>query len=121
MAPVRVLVVEDEPDLCDLIQRHLRRLGYDTAGAKSAGEALEIIQNDPRGFSRFLVDLSLPDMPGDELAERILRAQPSAKILLTSGYALPAAIRVKSKRVWFLQKPFPPKRLEEALKVLSED
>ena len=118
---MRILVVEDEADLCDLIQRHLRRLGYEASGANSAAEALELIQNDPLGFSRFLVDLSLPDMAGDELADRILQAQPSAKILLTSGYAMPDAMRVKSERVWFLQKPFPPKRLEEALKALPED
>jgi CheY-like chemotaxis protein len=115
---VRVLVVEDEPDLCQLIERHLKRAGYDVAGARSGAEALERINSGP-AYDLYLVDLSLPDIQGDEVAAEILRLQPSARILITSGHALPESIRVNSASVRFLPKPFPPKRLEQALKDLA--
>jgi CheY-like chemotaxis protein len=108
-----VLVVDDEPDLCDLLKRYLERQGYAVETALTGEEAWDKVQRDPARFSAYLVDLTLPAMTGEVLAQRILGVHPSARILLSSGYAYdPARL---NGNVAFLRKPFLPKELAEAL------
>jgi CheY-like chemotaxis protein len=117
---LRVLVVDDEPDLCLLLQKYLCRQGYEVDIAGSGEEAWEAVERHPGRFGTFLIDLALPGMTGAELARKLLDAQPSAKILLSSGYVFdPSRIDADSGRVAFLRKPFMPKQLAEALRELA--
>lgn len=116
----RVLVVDDEPGLCHLIQRYLARAGYEVEIAASGEEAWDTITASANGFDIYLIDMTLPNMPGDELAERLIHRNPAAKVILTSGYELgPSTRQVNTPRIGFLQKPYPPARLVESLRVLA--
>lgn len=109
----RVLLVEDEGSLRQLLAKYLTRLGYQVDAAESAEEALTLLDPGPSGHLLVLADLTLPGMPGDELMSRALAANPSIRVLLSSGYpydlsALPAGQR---QRAGFLQKPYVPSQL----------
>ncbi|MBS1872591.1 MAG: response regulator [Acidobacteria bacterium] len=117
---LRVLVVEDDQDLCGLIARYLTKLGYETETAFDARGGLSAVESSALPFDLFIVDLSLPDTSGAELATRILAIQPSAQILLTSGYPMEKDSLASARQVDFLLKPFPPQQLAGQLKQMAE-
>lgn len=89
---IRVLVVDDEPQLAELIARHLRREGYQVT-AVGDGIAALLAGRDTE-FQLAVVDVNLPGMNGFELATR-LRAQDSriGILLLTARDALGDRVR----------------------------
>jgi signal transduction histidine kinase/CheY-like chemotaxis protein len=111
-APMHILVVEDNDDarvtLCDL----LTALGHQVSSAGSAEDALE--QSGGQQFDALLTDIMLPGMTGIDLARRMLAAQPSLKIIFSSGYgavsAEEAGIQSSS-----LPKPYDLEDLQKAL------
>ena len=103
-----VLVVEDDPALCNVIVSFLEQQNYQVASAPESSEALAIL--DMSGpFDLLLSDIILPgELSGPELANEIANRQPSIKILLMSGYASDALEGKTSppKYAKLLQKPF---------------
>src|SRR5205085_6569941 len=69
----RILVVDDEKDLVDLITYNLQRNGYDFLAASSGTDALEIAQREQPDL--IILDLMLPGIDGTEVARR-LKADP---------------------------------------------
>ena len=113
----RILLVDDETSLLGLMETYLGRMGYTLQACVSATEALKLFEAEPRAFDLAIVDLTMPEMPGEELALRFLEINSNLRILLCSGYpydisALPAGIR---RHFAVLQKPFLPKMLDKAV------
>lgn len=99
----RVLVVDDEPFILDLVGRALSRSGYEVATASDASQALAEVERAP-GFDLLLSDIVMPGMCGPELAKQIARSYPSTAVLLMSGYD-PKPGYLPSN-VCFIGKPF---------------
>jgi two-component system phosphate regulon response regulator PhoB len=72
----KVLVVDDEEDLLELLRFNLSKEGYQVSCAASGGEALKSVRADPPDV--ILLDLMLPDMDGLEVARR-LRSDPDTR------------------------------------------
>ena len=68
MEQKRILVVDDERDLCDILLFNLHAAGYQAEAAYSAEEALGMI---PNGYDLLLLDVMMPGMSGFELARRL--------------------------------------------------
>lgn len=82
----RVLFVDDEPVLVDLAKQALESLGYEVTATTSSTEALEVFKKNPDRFDLVITDMTMPDMMGDRLAQRILEARHDIPIILCSGY-----------------------------------
>ena len=120
MKTARVLVVDDEPDLCHLIKRYLERIGHQVETALSGEEAWAAICRPTALFDVYLIDMTLPGIQGDELAERILSGQPGARIILSSGYAAERVdLQFTRPGIRFLNKPYLPKELAELIEALA--
>jgi eukaryotic-like serine/threonine-protein kinase len=65
----RLLVVDDNADNCDLLQRRLQRRGYDVQVALSGGAALDALARET--FDAVLLDIQMPDMSGLEVLARL--------------------------------------------------
>jgi len=78
--------VDDEEPLVELLTLFLGELGYRVAGFTDAAAALEAFLDDPEGFDALVSDLSMPHLPGLELADRLLRVRPGLSVVLTSGW-----------------------------------
>lgn len=66
----RILVVDDERDLCDILLYNLTAAGYEAVAAGSAEEALDLINSKER-YDLLLLDVMMPGLSGFELARRL--------------------------------------------------
>lgn len=110
----RILVVDDDAALLQLMDIYLSRLGYRVDVCRSAAEACALVEASPSLYAGALVDLSMPGMRGEELARRILHCNASIRLVVMSG-SLARVGMLGGNRVGFLHKPFAPKELADAL------
>ncbi|MCH5168032.1 MAG: response regulator transcription factor [Prevotellaceae bacterium] len=68
MEQKRILIVDDEQDLCDILLFNLRAAGYGAEAVRSAEAAMQL---GAEGYSLLLLDVMLPGMSGHELARRL--------------------------------------------------
>jgi two-component system cell cycle sensor histidine kinase/response regulator CckA len=66
----------------------LERLGYHVAAHSSSIEALEAFTVDPRGFDLLLADMTMPEMTGDQLVQKIMAIRPSIPVIISTGYSI---------------------------------
>jgi len=84
-AAPRVLVVDDDPEIATMLARALARHGYRIETARSAEEALALVQADPDYQAAFL-DLVMPERDGAALAAALRRVIPGLPMALLTGY-----------------------------------
>jgi PAS domain S-box-containing protein len=119
-ARAKILVVEDDPDVREMIVGILSDLGYQTLVATNGPEALVILNQD-RSVDLLFTDIVMPaGMSGTELARQASRLRPDLKVLLSSGYTREANQRLSVRAEFpFIAKPYRPttlgKKLEEVL------
>ena len=120
MTSRQILVVDDEPQLVTLMTRYLERLGYEVAAEDTAEGAWERIETEPARFALAVVDATLPGIGGEELARKVLEKHPGMRVIVASGYAIDLDVlqRAHGARVSFLQKPFAPEMLADAVRRL---
>ncbi|MGE5303648.1 MAG: ATP-binding protein [Alphaproteobacteria bacterium] len=83
----RVLYVDDEPDLVDVVQEGLQDLGYEVLGKTNGTEALETFRAMPDRFDLIITDQTMPDITGDALAREFRRIRPDIPIILCTGFS----------------------------------
>jgi DNA-binding NtrC family response regulator len=114
-AEVKVLIVDDEGRLRDVLTRAIASWGFQVAGARSAEEAIKLMQTTKYDVS--IVDLNLPMMGGIELFEKLRGIYPEHQVIVLTGFgnldSAKAAIRLDV--VDFLEKPCPLGELEKSL------
>lgn len=111
---LRVLMVEDQDDLRDMIGMALQDMGMDVDATADGMAALEMMEGD-RQYDVVFSDVSMPNgMSGIELSEHVARAQPRARMILSSGYAR-SQLPPLPDNVEFLPKPY---RLRQLLDLL---
>jgi DNA-binding NtrC family response regulator len=107
----RLLIVDDEPTLLQLLRRYLERQGYEVETYATAELALVAFDLDPNRFDLVITDLTLPGANGAQLIESMRAKNPKLPALIASGYPYVPQL----KRVEFLQKPFLPQMLAEQI------
>ena len=114
----RILLVDDEPALLKMMHMYLKRLGHDVTAASTTEEAWSQIQAAPGSFAGAVLDATMPGLSMEELALRILNANPFLFVIAASGYPVDmAAIESTAPgRVMFLHKPFAPEMLAGAVR-----
>jgi len=80
----RILIVDDEPDMCWALENILRPTGCAVTTTTTGTEALELLTEEP--YAAAFVDVKLPDLDGLELAALIHQQSPHTAIVLISGY-----------------------------------
>jgi signal transduction histidine kinase/CheY-like chemotaxis protein len=102
----RVLVVEDEETVRIVMQRSLEQLGYQVDAAASGNEALQEFQLKP--YDLVVLDIMMPEMPGDELFKKLRAIDPEIPVLIASGYSSDSRTKkmLQAGRCGYIQKPF---------------
>lgn len=105
-SPFKVLVLEDDQDLCQMLVDVLRDEGYDVTAALDGTVALELCSQQE--FDLIVTDVRLPGMDGLECLSQVRQQQPHLDSLVVSGYTSEAeTLRALSLNVGgYLKKPF---------------
>ena len=82
----RILIIEDEPVIANLVKQSLEKLGYQVMSMTNSLKALESFQQHPEQFDLIVSDLTMPFMTGLELAREFLAIRPKIPIILCSGF-----------------------------------
>jgi DNA-binding NtrC family response regulator len=103
--PVKVLIVDDEPDICLMLRTLLKGEGCDVSAVHTGGAAVETVRRED--FDIVFTDLKLPDITGLEVVSRITAASPRSQTIVMTGYATieTAVEAVKNGACDYLPKP----------------
>ncbi|MCW8829928.1 MAG: sigma-54 dependent transcriptional regulator [Gammaproteobacteria bacterium] len=105
MANKHVLIIDDEPDICELIEITLTRMGFQTSSAYTIKNAYSLLKH--KKFDLCLTDMHLPDGNGIELVEHIQKNYPDLPIAVITAHGnMELAIKaLKAGAFDFVSKP----------------
>lgn len=113
----RVLVVDDEPLVLDVISMLLRKRGFSVNGFEDPNTALDEIRSHPNDYDLAIVDYSMPEMSGIDLALALRVIHPDLPIVLASGFDLAdSQVPPDLRNVGILRKPFAAHQLVSIVK-----
>ena len=120
MSP-KILVIDDESGIRDILGQLLRYHGYDVVTAGTGEEGLKALSES--FFNIIVLDIRLPDTPGTVLLDKVEEIAPRAKVVLITGHpSVETAIRALRKRTYdYIQKPFKLGQLLESIEGAMED
>lgn len=103
-----VFVVDDEPDVRELLVDYFRELGHEVASAADGAAAVAEITANPTKHDIIISDLQLPGIDGLGVLKAARDANPSATVIIVTGYAsVDSAVRaVRLGAYDYLTKPF---------------
>lgn len=116
-----VLVIDDESCILKMMELVLSNSGFNVTTAKNGSDGLAAYGNGAK-YDVVVSDYRMPDMTGIEVEQEIIRRDPSAKVIIVSGFggcdtALEAMNRGATD---FLRKPFAPEALRDAVRAAIE-
>ena len=114
----QILIVDDEPILLKMLKAYLGRLGHDVVAVSSTAKAWAAVEAAPGSFAVAVLDATLKGIAMEELASRMLTADPRLCVIAVSGYPVDiSGLQAAAPgRVMFLQKPFTAEMLGNAVR-----
>jgi PAS domain S-box-containing protein len=118
-----VLLVDDDEGVLKVTTQILQKSGFAVIPATDGRQAVTKFRAQAATITAVVLDLTMPQMGGDEALEQIRLIRPDARVLLVSGFSEPepGPRWTMEGRCAFLQKPFKPAELIEALQQLLGD
>ncbi|MBN2232934.1 MAG: response regulator [Deltaproteobacteria bacterium] len=109
----KILVVDDEQEIREVLSTALGHLGYETATAADGGEAIDLIDRRHREFAVIICDLKMPRVSGDQVVDFVARNHPIIPIIILTGFAqLDMALdHIRMGAFDYMTKPFKIKEL----------
>jgi CheY-like chemotaxis protein len=112
-----VLVVDDEPSVRRVVTRMLEHAGYRALAARSGREGLALLEAQRGEIAALVLDLTMPDLRGEEVLASLREREPALPVVLMSGYARQEleSLSAGTTRLGLLHKPFREAELLAAL------
>ncbi|BCJ88268.1 sigma-54-dependent transcriptional regulator [Effusibacillus dendaii] len=117
---IRLLIVDDETDLLDLLLQRLQRKGCTVSGAASSEEALRLL--DAASFDVGIYDINLPGVDGIQLLRETKHKNPDMEVIMLTGHGtVDTAIEAMKLGAYdYLRKPYSLPELEAVLAKAAE-
>lgn len=112
----RVLVVDDEVDICTLLKRHLEKGGQEVSYCLTIKDALRDLSIN--SYDMIFVDLNLTDGSGYDLISSLTDTNRNAAIIVISAYDSEKQKALQAGATLFVPKPFTNKSISDALQRL---
>ena len=117
----RILVVDDEVDITDMLSIGLERMGYEVAAMNDPTETIELVAEDPSLWHVAIIDHLMPGMQGAVLAGKLKSLCPELVVILCTGLDDGAVRRQGGAAIdAFFVKPVEPEQLAAAIRDLSK-
>lgn len=116
----KILVVDDEDIIRELMGEILTLLGYEPLLCGSPVDAIELFKNRHGEISLVFIDMIMPEISGRQLFEEFLKIDPSIKVVILSGYSMGYETNklIEEGVSAFVQKPV---SIKELAKVIQEN
>ncbi len=117
-----ILLVEDRPEIREVVAVMLREMGYVVLEAEGSADALELVRDANYSIDLLVTDIAMPGMNGFALADLIREHRNGMKTLFISGYLdrEPMADSQSPLEYAYLQKPFTPNALASRVRELLD-
>ncbi len=117
-----ILLIDDEVMILRALERVLRRVGYSVTHCETPREGIALYTQQPDRFHMAILDLTMPEMMGHDVARALRRITPELPILFISGHVQRLAddIVTLDRRTRFLQKPWSREDLLQSLETLCD-
>jgi len=104
----KILLVDDEEALREVSKELLVECGYKVILAKSGQEAIDIYRKNFTEIDLIMLDMSMPDMSGDEVYSKLKADFPDIRVLISSGFEMDSRIAemLKNRNIGFIKKPY---------------
>jgi CheY-like chemotaxis protein len=109
-----VLLVDDDPDVREIVTSTLAEIGYHVHAAGDGAEALAFLAQLVPDL--LIADFAMPGMNGAEIAKAARARNPALRILFISGFSDTAALEDAVGKAHLLRKPFRPSDLGAAVR-----
>ena len=109
-----ILVVEDDDAVRRMTREFLKIKGYTVTEARSAADAIQLMEDHKEEIDLVLTDVLMPGMKGREMVERLVEMRSDLKVLFMSACTEDAAINIgvlEARGMEFIEKPFSPDEL----------
>lgn len=112
----KALVVDDQADVLEVAVELFRSMGYEVLSASNGNDAVEILKREP-DVDVLFTDITMPGINGIELGREARRLTPEIKVVLVSGYPMPALSAENNdlENFAFIKKPY---RVSEIMRML---
>ena len=121
MPKARILIVDDEPIVCERLGAEMERLGLDVVTCLESGEALERLSRE--AFDVVVTDIKMRGATGIDIVHFVRDERPATKVIVITGFATVETARaaLKGGAVDFIPKPFRMRQLRDLVaKILAE-
>ena len=108
-----VLVVDDEPGVRDVASKMLELAGYTVLTAHNGTAGVEMFRERAGEIAAVLLDMTMPDISGEEVFRAIRQIRPDAKVIVSTGYNEQETMSLFRGKglAGFIQKPYEPAKL----------
>lgn len=117
----KILVVDDNPQVCQRLSEMLKEEGYDVMSMESGEEAVKCLQEE--NFELAIVDLMMPGMDGIDLLKWVKKVKPETQIIMITAFATVenAVEGMKKGASDYITKPFKLNEVQVAVKKALEE
>ena len=118
----RVLVVDDEPMMTDVLTTGLDRLGYESVAVNDVREVIQLFVEDPMSWDVVISDQVMPEMKGRTLCKALKKIRPSLRFILCTGFSegLTEEEALSAGADAFFLKPVRPEEIAAAIRKLFD-
>jgi PAS domain S-box-containing protein len=117
-----ILLVDDEPDILEIIERLLNRANYRVITSIHGKDALELYEKHRKEIRLVILDLLMPGMGGKECLRALFRMDPNSRVLMVSGYHEEGITEklLDAGAKGFIWKPFDEPQLLEKIRAIID-
>jgi DNA-binding NtrC family response regulator len=102
-----VLFADDEPHIRNLAALVLRQNGFEVLLAEDGAQALDLYRREGRRIDLVILDLSMPNLSGEEAVRQLVALDPDVRVLLSSGaFDADSAVHDAPEVCGFIAKPY---------------
>ncbi|MCK6551127.1 response regulator, partial [Myxococcota bacterium] len=118
---LRVLVVEDDQRMLEIMTRHLDRMGYAVRAAEGAVQALQLLEQTPSDV--VLADVRMPGMDGRTLMQLARERYPTLRVVLMTAFGSvdDAVEAMKAGAYTYVCKPFKVEEIAAVLRAIARE
>ena len=116
----KILVVDDDPELQDILADLCAMNGYQSELASNGAEALNLMRQN-RAYDLAIVDFLMPEMSGAEFIKKVREDKDDIPIIVISACNDVEDAFIAAGANFFLRKPFDPNFLENAIEIIAQE